>query len=112
MELGKRDNYIQVTRPTVTEDGYGDLTLTSNEAIASFWGGVQELKPKDSDLTFDNGRTRFTRTIKITADERDTANVDIDDHLSIGSSEYTWEVTNIFESDWKYSRTIIAQIKL
>ena len=112
MELGKKDNYIQVTRPSVTEDGYGDLTLTSQEDIASFWGSVQELKPKDSDLTFDNGRTRFTRTVKIHADERDSANVDIDDHLTIDSSEYTWEVTNIFESDWKWSRTIIAQIKL
>ena len=111
MELGKRDNYITVTRPVVSEDAYGDLTTTSSEAIASFWGYVKEMKPKESDLTFDNGRARFTRTIKIMADSRDTVNVDIDDHLTLGSSEFNWEVTNIFEGDWKWSRTIIAQIK-
>ena len=112
MELSKRDNYITVTRPVVSEDGYGDLTTTSETAVASFWGSVVEMKPKDSDLTFDNGRARFTRTIKITADSRDTEDVDIDDHLNLGSSEFDWEVTNLFEGDWKYTRTIIAQIKL
>ena len=106
----KKDNYIQATRPVTTEDGYGDLTLTSQEPIASFWGSVKELMPKSSDLTFDNGRARFTRTVKIMADSRDTIDVDIDDHLTIDNLS-NWEVTNIFEDQWKFGRTIIAQIK-
>ena len=106
-----KDNYIKVTRPQVEEDAYGDLTVTSQEDIASFWGSVTEIKPRYSDLTSDNGRVRFTRTIEIIADDRDTDSVDIDDHLVIDGTGYNWEVTNIFESDWKWSRTIIAQIK-
>ena len=111
MELGRKDNFVTANRPTVTEDEYGDLTTTSNEQVAQFWASVKEIEPLEKDLTFDYGKPRLTRTIKMMVDSRDTTNLEIDDQLTIDSSTDLWRVSEIFESGWKYSNTIIAQIK-
>ena len=111
MALGKKDNYITATRPVTTEDEYGDLTTSSNAVVANFWAAIEEIEPLSTELTFDNGKPRLTRTIKLMVDSRDTEDVDLDDHLEIDSSDRVWQVSEIFETGWKYSNTIIAQIK-
>ena len=109
--VGKKDNFVIANRPQVTEDEYGSLTTTLNEEISRFWAAIKEIEPLDKDLTFDYGKPRLTRTVKLMVDSRDTSDVDIDDQLTIDGSEYIWEVTEIFESGWKFSNTIVAQIK-
>ena len=109
--VGGKDNYINITRPTIVEDAYGDLTQTSAEVITSFWAEIQEVKPKDNATSYDEQRARFVRTLNIICDERDAINVDIEDHVSIDNQPTTWQVINKFEHEWKFKTTLLIQYK-
>ena len=98
--------YIEATRPTVTEDRYGDLNQTATENIATFWGHVNELK---SSTAVENGKKRTTRIVEITCREDDVENIDIDDVLSIEGSSDQYQVNDIYDSNWKWGTTIIAE---
>ena len=102
------DNYITCTRSTVTEDDFGDLTETASEEIAVFWGHIEELKSKQD---LEQGKKRLTRQIMITARERDTDLINLDDEITFGNSTDIYQINDYFESDWKAGRTIIAEFK-
>ena len=105
---GMLDNYITAYRPTVTEDRYGELTQSGTTTIATFWGDIKEMKSKTN---VEQGKKRETRIIEVTARRRDVQNVDLDDLLSFGNLDEDFQVNDIYESDWKYGVTIIAEIR-
>ena len=100
-------DYIVITRPTTTEDEYGDLVVSTETTVAEFWADVKEIKPT---LQEQSGAILQTRRVEITADSRDTDAVDIGDIVTINNlSNNEFVVMNQHESDWRWHRTIIAQ---
>ena len=117
MELVKQD-YITVVRPVgagtldstgrpMIEDDYGELTVTTEETISTFWGNVKELK---SNLQTQAGAILQTRRLEITADSRDTEAVDIGDVVTINNLDNNqFVVMNQYESDWRWHRTLLVE---
>ena len=105
---GMLDNYITVTRPTVTEDSEGDLIPTDLTPITELWGMITE-KPSTTDIY--SGRKRLTRSIEVVVRTRDAELIDIDDLLTFGQIPGNWQINDIWESDWKYGTTILAERK-
>ena len=100
-------DYIEVKRPTVTEDEYGDLSVVEENVITTFWANVKEITP---DLQTQSGAILQTRRLEITADSRDTDAVDIGDIITINNlSNNEFVIRNQFESDWRWMRTLVAE---
>ena len=108
LNAGMLDNYITVTRPVITEDSEGDLIPTDLTPITELWGMITE-KPSATDIYA--GRKRLTRTIEIMVRTRDAEPIDIDDLLTFGQIPGNWQVNDIWESDWRYGTTILAERK-
>ena len=105
---GMLDNYITVVRPVVTQDAEGDLIPTDLTPIAELWGNITE-KPSTTDIYA--GRKRLTRTVEVVVRTRDAELIDIDDLLTFGQIPGDWQINDIWESDWKYGTTILAERK-
>ena len=101
-------NFITATRPVTTEDYHGDLVVDSIETVATFWAHIKEVRSL-SDL--DIGKKRITRRLEITARERDIEAIDLDDILTFGNSDDEYQVNDIYEGDWRFGRTILAEYK-
>ena len=89
------------------EDEYGNISISEETTIATFWGDVKEVKPAIDSRA---GAITQTRKLEITADSRDTEAVDIGDIVTINNlnnSEFV--VQNIFQSDWRWMNTIIVE---
>ena len=108
LNSGMLDNYITVVRPVVTEDREGDLIPTDITPIVELWGSIKELK-SSTDLYA--GRKRTTRTVEITVRTRDAELIDIDDLLTFGQIEGDWQINDIWESEWRYGTTLLAERK-
>ena len=108
LNAGMLDNYITVIRPTIVEDSEGDLIPTNLTPITELWGMIVE-QPSETDIYA--GRKRLTRTIKVVVRTRDAELIDIDDLLSFGQITGDWQVNDIWESDWRYGTTILAERK-
>ena len=107
LNAGMLDNYIIVSRPVVTEDVTdGDLIPQSDTPITELWGHIKELK---SSTDIFSGRKRSSRTVEITVRTRDAEQIDIDDNLTFGQITGAWQINDIWESDWRYGTTILAQ---
>lgn len=100
------NDFITAVRPMVTEDAYGDLSSTENTDIATFWGDVNEDK---SSTYIETGKIKSNHMVTITCRTRDIVGIEEDDHLTFGNSAFIWQVKEIYESDWKYGSTIIAE---
>ena len=98
---------IIIKRPVVTEDEYGELTVTEDNVVVECWAGIKEIKP---DLQTQSGAILQTRRLEITADSRDTVAVDLGDIVTVNNlNNSNFVVTNQWESDWRRYRTIIAE---
>ena len=103
------ENYVTATRPTTTENYYGDLDVTSNETIATFWAGIKENEPFK--INVEEGNKRQTRTITLVCRSNDVLDVEIDDILTFGNSNDQWQVNEFHESKWKYGIEIHAEYR-
>ena len=108
LNAGMLDNYITVIRPVVTESSEGDLVPTDLTPITELWGMIIE-KPSSTDIY--GGRKRLTRTIEIMVRTRDAEQIDIDDILNFGEITGDWQINDIWESDWRYGTSILAELK-
>ena len=108
LNAGMLDNYITVSRPTTEETEKGDLRIISNIPVVELWGMIEE-RPSSTDINV--GRKRLSRTIQVVVRTRDAEGIDIDDELSFGQISGSWQVNNIWESDWRYGTTLIAERK-
>ena len=108
LNAGMLDNYIKVIRPVVTEDSEGDNIPTDLTPIVELWGMITE-KPSTTDIYA--GRKRLTRTVEIMVRTRDAELIDIDDILNFEQIPGDWQINDIWESDWRYGTTILAERK-
>ena len=108
LNAGMLDNFITVMRPVTTEEFEGDLVPTDLTPITQLWGMIKE-QPSSTDVY--NGRKRLTRTIEVTVRTRDAELIDIDDLLTFGQIQGDFQINDIWESDWRYGTTIIAELK-
>ena len=105
---GMLTNFVTATRPVTTEDAYGELLVDSVETVATFWAYIKETR---SLAEVEIGKKRITRRLEITARERDIEDIDLDDILTFGNSDDEYQVNDIFEADWRFGRTILAEYK-
>ncbi len=109
-----RDNYITITRPVVSEDPYGEVTVSSEPTIATAWAKVEELKSRSE---LEEGKKRITRNYMLTADSRDVEMIDLDDTISIAGRDIDLQINDFYDADDQFvsgmigSTIIIAEIK-
>ena len=99
---------IAVRNATDEELRYGDLTTSSELLVATFYAHIKELRDKTKDSA---GRKQNTKVVEITARAQDVEDLMIDDELRIQGVDIKYQVNSIYESDWKYGTTIVAQYK-
>ena len=98
-----------IGRNAVDEDGRLKPTSTStNVTTFSFWGDIKEYPAPTETLVA--GKRHYIRTIKIHADSRSVANLNIDDTLTFDNNTDRWQVVDIYESDFTRTSEIIAKL--
>ena len=107
INISSRDNYIVAIDPTTSEDEYGELTTVSTTSF-SFWAGVKELK---SDVDVIAGKRRTNRVLELTCDTRDIADLTEYYYVTVDGSAEQFQVDDIYESEWKYTSTVIVKYK-
>ena len=106
-----RDTRIQVRQPQITYNDDGK-EVRGTDVTFSFWGRVTDMMDQQRDnLTYVGGQRLDARTVKIEADSRSVANVNIKDTLVLDNSTDVFEVMDKYDSEFRYTATIIAKYK-
>ena len=107
INIGSRDNYITAIVPVTSEDEYGELSVVSTTSF-NFWGSVKELR---SDVDVIAGKRRTNRVLEIMCDTRDVEYLTELYYVTVDGSPEQFQVTDIYESKWKFVSTIIVKYK-
>lgn len=106
-DIGARDTRITVLKPTVTYNDDG-IEVISNSSAQEFWGKVMEMADQGGVSAF---KRLDSRTIKIEADSRSVAMVNILDTLTTDEGSNSYEVVDKYDAQWKFTAVIIAKYK-
>ena len=109
--IGRRDDYITCSnRSAQGAAAYDDdgrlIPLSQNLTTIEFWGDIADVRSNPDVLA---GGRKNVRQIIITCDSRDVDNLTIDFTLTFAGSDKIYQIKDIYDSNFRFTKEIIAE---